>query len=280
LEKTKIIGKKIFKIGFKISYRLTGVILIGIFVYGVSPYSLSAPQSVTITTKAEWETGTNTDIATNGTIETRDAIQLSPSGDWTARVWAPPEDIIGGGHTSVMVDNYLYVMRGYSDKAFWRFNTESSEWETMPDLPMPSYYGANMLYDQNGSIYIMFGGFSKKFYRYNVAEQTYTELPELLDTPWVGVAMETDGSDIFVLCGNTSTDFWKYDVSEQSWGNLSATPGNVSTGGNLVNGQNGYLYLLRGGNTNYFDRYNQTTRAWDTSPLTCLQLDVPAETAG
>ena len=59
----------------------------------------------------------------------------------------------------MMVDNYLYVMRGYSDKAFWRFNTESSEWETMPDLPMPSYYGANMLYDQNGNIYMMFGFF-------------------------------------------------------------------------------------------------------------------------
>ncbi|PIP27625.1 MAG: hypothetical protein COX30_00885, partial [Candidatus Moranbacteria bacterium CG23_combo_of_CG06-09_8_20_14_all_39_10] len=109
-------------------------------------------------------------------------------------------------------------------------------------------------------------GFSKKFYRYNVTEQTYAELPELLDTPWVGASMETDGSDIFVLRGNTSTDFWKYDVSEQSWNNLSATLGNISTGGNLVNGQNGYLYLLRGGNTNYFDRYNQTTRAWDTSP--------------
>lgn len=258
--------EKAFQYIFWFSYRAAIVSFITVLIYAISPGALSAPESVTVTLKNEWERGTLTDVATYNTTAERDAIQLKPQGTWTARVWAPPEDVIGGGHTSVMADNDLYVMRGYSDKAFWRFDTVTSEWETMPDLPMPSYYGADMVYDQNGNIYMMFGGFSKKFYRYSVEDETYTELTELLDTPWVGAAMETDGTDIFVLRGNTSTDFWKYDVSENSWGNLAATPGNISTGGDLVNGQNGYLYLIRGGNTQSFDRYNLTTRAWDTSP--------------
>jgi len=263
--------KSIFKLTLRFSFRAAVFSVALILIYAVSPLALSAPQSVTVSLKNEWERGTLTNVSTYNTTATRDAIQLKATGNWTARVWAPPEDVIGYGHTSVMVDNYLYVMRGYSDKAFWRFDTVTNEWETLPDLPMPAFYGADMVYDQNGNIYMMFGGFSKKFYRYDVEDRTFTELPELLDTPWVGAAMETDGENIFVVRGNTSTDFWKYDVSDQVWNSLAATPGNVSTGGNLVNGQDGYLYLIRGGNTTAFDRYNLTTRAWETTPT-----DLPA----
>ena len=258
--------KKFFNFFFWFSYRAAIVSFVTIIIYAVSPGALSAPQSISITLKNEWEQGTLTDVYTYNTTAERDAIQLKSTGTWTARVWSPPEDIIGPGHTSVMVDNDLYVMRGYSDKAFWKFDTANSKWENMPDLPMPSYYGANMIYDQNGNIYMMFGGFSKKFYRYNIEEKTFTELAELLDTPWTGASMETDGASIYVARGNYSTDFWKYNIAEGSWSSLAATPGNVSTGGNLVNGQNGYLYLIRGGNTQSFDRYNLTTRTWDTSP--------------
>ncbi len=253
---------KLFRFLSWFSYHAVVATLVIILIYTIAPGVLSAPQSVSVTLKNEWEQGTFTDVATYNSTETRDAIQLKTQGTWTARVWAPPEDIIGYGHTSVMVGNNLYVMRGYSDKAFWKFDTVTSNWETMPDLPVPSYYGADMVYDQNGHIYMMFGGFSKKFYRYDVEDETFTELDELLDTPWTGAAMETDGTNIYVVRGNNSTDFWKYNVEENQWYAISPTPATVSTGGDLVNGMNGYLYLVRGNGTLNFYRYNLTTRQW------------------
>jgi hypothetical protein len=262
-----------FKFVFWFSYRAAIFSFVAILIYSISPGALAELQTRGVTTKAEWETGTLTNASTYNTANARDAIQLKPKGDWTARVWAPPEDVIGQGHSSAMAGNYLYVMRGYSDKAFWRYDTVNNTWETLPDLPVPAYYGADMSYDQNGNIFIIFGGYSVKFYKYNIENKTFTQYPDLPDTPWTGASITINGTDAYVIRGNTSMDFWKYDITDDdgTWGNMAIAPGNVSTGGDLINAQNGYLYLVRGGNTRSFDRYNLTTKGWEQTPA-----DLPA----
>lgn len=261
-----------FKFVFWFSYRAAVFSFVAILIYAITPGALAELQTRTVSTKAQWELGTLTNASTYNTSAARDAIQLKPKGSWEARVWAPPEDVIGQGHSSAMADNYLYVMRGYSDKAFWRYDTTSNTWETLPDLPVPAYYGADMSYDQNGNIFMIFGGYSLKFYKYNIEDKTFTEYPDLPDTPWTGASITINGTDAYVLRGNGTMDFWKYDITDESgeWGTLS-TLGNVSTGGDLVNAQNGYLYLVRGGNTRTFDRYNLTSKTWETDPA-----DLPA----
>ncbi len=244
----------------KTTFRLTVVLCIIVFICGTIPTILGAPQSRTITTKAEWTLGQFSGVTADNST---DSIQLSPSGTWTARVWTPPEDVIAYGHTSVMIGDYLYIFRGYSGNSFWRYDTIKNVWDNLTSLPQPAYYGADLTYNANsGKIYATFGGYSQKFYSYDIEANSWTRLEDMLDTPWTGSSIESAGNSIFVVRGNGSTDFWEYDIVGGDWINRPPVPLVVSTGGDIVNGQNGSLYLIRGGNTNNFYRYDIAGRRW------------------
>lgn len=242
-------------------YRAFLVATIIAVVYSVTPGALSAPQSMTISTRLEWEAGTLTDTTTEGAT---DAIQLVPEGTWTARVWAPSPDTIGQGESSIMVGNSLYVMRGYSDKAFWKYDTTRNEWSELSDLPFPAYYGADMVYDGGTHVYVLFGGYSKEFWKYDTATNVWTELPDVLDSIWTGASIGFDGTDVYVVRGTNNSEFWKFDVSENSWLNLTPTPSTVNTGSNIVYGQNGYFYLTRGSNSLTYYRYDISGNTWSS----------------
>jgi hypothetical protein len=254
-------SKAFGKLLFRVSWRAGIAAMLLAIIYTVSPLALSAPESVSVTLKSEWEQGTLTNVQTHGTTATEDAIQLESTGTWNARVWAPAPNTVYVGHSSVIVGTDIYVFRGYSDTAFWKYDTVRNEWETLPEAPFPAYYGADMAYDSAGNIFAIFGGQSKKAYKYNIENREWIQLPDLPDTVWSGGAIEADGSDIYVIRGSGSNDFWKYSSTE-GWPNQSAALCNVTTGGNLVNGRDGYLYLACGGRTNYnFFRYKLGTGA-------------------
>jgi hypothetical protein len=242
-------------------FRSSIIFLIGVIVYSVTPGVLSAPKSVSVSTRAEWEEGTYDDIST--TAET-DAIRLRASGTWTARVWAPSPDNISFGSTSALVDNHLYVMRGYGDKAFYRYDVEENSWDIIDDLPQPAHYGSDMVYDGDGGIYAIFGGYSRDFYRYDIEDETWEELPELLDTVYQGASIAFDGTDLYITRGQASTDFWKYDISEGSWYNLAPSSSTLYRGSNAVYGEDGYLYVLRGYNGRNLYRYDIAGNSWDS----------------
>jgi hypothetical protein len=234
--------KKFLVLGFKFSYKSAIILVVAILVYTLSPAVLSAPRSVSISTKAEWDLGTLSGLTTENST---DSIQLSPAGTWTARVWTPPEDVIGYGHTSVMVGNYLYIFRGYSGNTFWRYDTLENTWSNLSDLPQPACYGADMVYNENaGKIYAVFGGYSQKFYSYDIEEDEWTQLENLLDTPWTGAALESDEDSIYMLRGNASTDFWEFEIDKGVWRGRAPITLTASTGANLVNGQDGNLYAV------------------------------------
>jgi hypothetical protein len=265
--------KKITIFSLKFAGRATFLGLILSILYSLSPFALSAPESVTVTMRNEWEKGEMTSVQTFGTSAATDAIQLKADGTWTARTWDTPPDAISTGHSSVMAGDYLYVFRGYSDKAFWRYSTLEDSWEILPDLPQPAYYGADLSYDGSANLYMIFGGYSKKFYRYNISDETFTELREIPDTPWQGASIETDGTDFFVTRGGgTDGLFWRYDVGDNLWNSLAPVTGAPGAGSDLVNGQDGYLYLVQGAGTTNFYRYNLTSRLWENRtslPATC-----------
>ena len=255
---------------WRFSYRLGVASFIAFLVYSVSPGALSAPRSVTVSTKSEWNLGELTNVATDGQGANIDSVQLKPTGSWKAKVWAAPPDMISWGHTAEMAGNYLYVMRGYADNAFWRYDTVNNSWEELEDLPQPASYGSDMAYlSSQGKIYAMFGGYSQKFYSYDIASNEWAPCSDLLETIYTGASMETDGDSIYVIRGNTSVTFWKYSASEESpaWSSLDVVPGGatVNTGGSLVSGHDGYLYLVRGNGTLNFYRYNLSTRDWETT---------------
>ncbi len=139
-----------------LTWRAALMVFLLVVIYGVTPGALSAPQSVAIDTRAEWETGAQTNTTT---LSSTDAIQLQSAGSWKERVWAPTKEPINAGHASVLVGNYLYATRGQSDKAFWRYDTVNNIWENLSDLPVPAYLGADMSYvSATGDIYMIFWG--------------------------------------------------------------------------------------------------------------------------
>ncbi|HWQ59786.1 MAG TPA: fibronectin type III domain-containing protein [Candidatus Fimivivens sp.] len=253
--------------------RLFAVFLIAAIVYGVTPGALSAPKSVSVTTRADWEKGTLTQVSSTSAT---DSIQLQSSGSWGARVWAPTKEPINAGNASVSVGNYVYVTRGQSDKAFWRYDITTNTWDALSDLPQPAYVGADMTYiASSGDIYMQFGGYSLKFYKYNIASGAWTRLTDLLDAPYSGASLENDGTDVYFARGNASTDFYKYSVATGEWLNRAPITASLSTGGDIVNGQDGYIYAIRGTAATAVYRYNLSTNVWTTRTAV-----MPAAVAG
>lgn len=267
----KIAAKRAKRAGiftFKSSYRFAIMCVVAVFIYQFFPGALCAPQSKGITTKAEWDLGQFEGTTSENSV---DSIQMKPAGSWQARTWTPPEDIIGYGHTSAIVGDYIYVFRGFSGNAFWRYDTENNTWSNLAELPQPAYYGADMTYiEGSGKIYATFGGYSKKFYSYDIENNAWTRLADLLDTPWTGSVIENDGTDIYATRGGNTTDFWFYDVSENLWSSRTGASLAVSQGADLVNGHDGYLYLLRGNGSRNLYRYSISGKTWS------VRSDTPA----
>jgi len=242
------------------SWRFSVSLVALLVIFSVLPSVLSAPHSVSVDTKTQWEAGTQ---ANTSTLSANDSIQLASSGTWAARTWAVPPDTISAGSSSIFIGNDLYVMRGLSDKAFWKYDAVANKWIKLRDLPFPAYYGADMVADSaNGLIYVIFGGYSKKFYAYDIANNKWNALPDLLDTIWTGGSIGFDGTNPYVLRGNSSTDFWKYNVALGEWQSLAPVTLAVSAGANLVYGYDGNFYTPRGANTLTFYRYNIATNVW------------------
>lgn len=243
------------------TFRLVAIIILGVLVFGSASRILSAPQSLVVSNKSEWEKGNLDNISTNSS---NDAIQLKSDGAWQARTWAATPDIVSFGSASVLAGDYLYLTRGYADKSFYRYNIKNNEWNILDDLPQASNYGADLAYDGIGNIYAIFGGFSRDFYKYNIADSTWTKLPDLLDTVYNGAAIEFDGTNLYITRGQTSTDFWEFNISENAWYNTAPAPNTLNTGSNMVYGNDGYMYVTRGSGTNTLYRYSVSGNSWTT----------------
>ncbi len=248
-------------------YNSTLASLLIAVIFLVSPLISAAPQSKTISSQMEWESG---EIFNISTTSKTDSIQLSSSGTWTARSWAPAYDTIAYGSTSVVVGNYLYLVRGYSDKDLYVYNIDLNEWVKTIDMPQPAFYGADVAYNGVDKLYFIFGGYSKEFYSYDIETDEWEKLPNLLDSVYQGAGIEFDGADFFITRGQNSTDFWKFDISENSWYNLAPAPANIYTGGGLVYGDNRKMYVLRGYNQKTLWEYDIDNNSWNAladSPL-------------
>lgn len=256
-KKLAFLSKVVWMFSWRSAF-ITTIIFAAVYLGGMRVSG--APFARTITTEAEWGLGTVTDVSLDSVT---DGIQLAADGTWSARTWAVPPDAVGAGASSIFLGDNLYVMRGLSDKAFWKYDSVSNEWTELPDLPFPAYNGADMVADgAHDLIYVIFGGYSKKFYSYNTVTHDWTALPDLLDTTWTGASIGFDGTNPFVLRGNSSTDFWKYNVALGEWQSLAPITTAVSAGASLVYGYDGNFYTPQGANTLTFYRYNIASNTW------------------
>ena len=108
---------------------------------------------------------------------------------------------------------------------------------------------------KNGYIYAIRGDATLSFYRYDVAANTWSD-PLVADLPsatyrgYYGAAL-ADGGDgyLYLTRGENSYHFLRYSITGNTWEVLPKLPANVTSGGGMVNGGDGRLYLLASAGT-------------------------------
>lgn len=165
--------------------------------------------------------------------------------------------------------NY-YITRGNYADNFVRWNEITGEIINLADLPVGTYGGSSMVYENtNNLIYLTAGIYDRGFFTYDITNNTWTE--QTLDkVPVVanyGSSMVYDGSRyIYLNIGGGTNTFYRYDTQASAgsrWATRANTPSGLNYGAELLL-KDGYIYTLQGNNVNNnpFYRYNISTNAW------------------
>lgn len=173
-------------------------------------------------------------------------------------------------------DSNYYLTRGYFDNLFVRFNSETGESTQLTPVPGGFNTGSSMEYDSvNNKIYAIPSLYTQNLYVYDVPTDVWTEVAT--DAPLAaasnGSAMIFDGAQYLYWTRGNNTGFYRYDTQATAgtrWAQLANIPAAVGLGSDMVI-KDGYIYLLRGGNTLTFYRYDIALNTWSDPAV----ADVP-----
>lgn len=197
------------------------------------------------------------------------------------------------GASMAAYHGYIYILRGNNTPGFWRYKvTTPTGWESLPPIP-PGQSGKKPK-DASGMVWIkksfgpgpdtnylfvMKGSKTDEFFLYNLETNTWSPNPVKPPPPGPsqkvgykkGSCLTYDGRYVYVLKG-VYGDFFKYDVEEDTWIQLTRYDYKVQ-----LNSENkkkkigdgaglqywyGNIYLLKGGNTNEFWKYELASNTW------------------
>jgi len=181
--------------------------------------------------------------------------------------------------------SYVYLMKGYKTE-FYRFNTESSRWDTLYNVPYgvaPKYNaGSFLVYDGSGYLYAHQSKYTdalktKHFmFRYDLAGQKWDDtldgMPVLgMDGGKMKNKKSKDGGSgawydgsMYALKGGNTCQFYRYaPAPADSWTELdtmksfgsTAKKKKVKAGGDLVSFGFGSFFAFKGNKTFEFWRY-------------------------
>ncbi len=176
----------------------------------------------------------------------------------------------------------LYVVKGNNTLGFYKYVTQRDSWSALAEIP-PGPSGARVkggadlaCVDEGDSqyVYLLKGG-RTEFYRYNVATNAWQSLP---DAPagtrpkWdAGSWLVHDGAGTLYAHKSKVHDFFSYSVAGKTWGPArTGMPVYNSRTGRQKKAKDGsdgvlwggFIYALKGGNTQDFYRYELATGAW------------------
>jgi len=176
-----------------------------------------------------------------------------------------------GGTTMVYAGNYneiyyspgtLRTARG-SGKSnyFFKYNILTNTWSelTLDQPPLPVGAGSSMVYDGTRYIYLTRGAGTTTWWRYDLTAGAGSRWSSALTanaslTSTTGAKMVYNGGYIYSLRGGNNA-IYRYSVALNTWATLPVVPAAVSTGGGIVDGGDGYLYVTQGSNTANNYRY-------------------------
>lgn len=194
------------------------------------------------------------------------------------------------GASMAALGTSVYALRGNNTPGFWKFQTDSTGsdtfgWHKLANIPIgsrnPKDASGMVAVNKAGIDYIfaMKGSRTDEFYLYNFTANTWAPTstkPTAGNSGKVGYkkgsCLAYDGNNyVYVLKGNYG-DFFRYDLSSETWTELKrynhkvfinrdGKKKKVGEGSGLVYCNNA-VYLLKGGNTREFWKYEISTDTW------------------
>lgn len=191
---------------------------------------ISPPGSQLMTSDQDFNTGTNTRVSIgNNAMKLRSIA----GGSWaTGPTDTLPDTVYGP--TEVLVDNYLYVMRGSSTATMWRYDLMNRVWQTMNDAPGSFTSGSSMTYDGSRYIYAIGGGNTNSFYRYDTVNNSWTSLVNLPSGAQIGSDIKYLGNGKIAMLFTGGREFYIFDIASQTFTTKQSYPSNVTYGGSGI----------------------------------------------
>jgi hypothetical protein len=167
---------------------------------------------------------------------------------------------------------YVYGLKGNNDDTFMRYDTQVDTWEVLAnvDFRAPTeqinnlvYNGGDLAYDGGNTVYAIQGGTRSGFASYSISTGTWSQLTNVPSLANYGAQIEFDATTnaVYYTPGWDRPFMYKYSLDTQTWTELAETP-LVMSSGTAMRLANGYIYIVRGGGSNVFYRYNIAKNSW------------------
>ena len=166
----------------------------------------------------------------------------------------------------------IYATQGNFNKGFAVYNINTATWQVLPDSPTLPYDGSAIEYDPTtNAVYYTAGYSTTGFYKFDVESQEWSELAETPASMLYGAGIHLIDDSLYAFRGGNTQSFYRYDIATNSWKlptrglfgrvyqQVAGGQINVNTGADILKGDGNHFYLTRGGTSDDFVRYNQST---------------------
>lgn len=190
------------------------------------------------------------------------------SNEWSQL--SDPPILMSAGSDAVIVGDDMYFFRGTGSYVYiynlttdtWRYPHQGLFADVFNGTNyVIGYNGADMVKGDGDLLYMTWGNWSSDFISYNPNSGETVHLADLPAGAYTGtdLAYDEDDNKIYAAIGSSSYGFFAYDIATDSWNQFASDdlPYLPTYGSSLAYDGERYVYWMRGGNSNYFYRFDK-----------------------